>query len=845
MSEKPTYEELKQQVKVLVREGHDYKWMEAYIKKLNRLTEVLLGPGNLSKKLKHITDWVVDIFGSDFARIWIIKKGDLCEMGCSHATVIEGPHVCRYRELCLHLMASSGRYTHIDGSHNRVPFGCYKIGLVAAGDDPKFLTNDVTRDPRIHNHEWAKSLGLVSFAGYRLLSTKGKPIGVLSLFSKHTISPEEDALFEGLANATAQVIQSAIFEDAFQESEQEKEIILNSLVEHVVLQDTEMKIIWANRAACESANLTIEEIVGRHCYEIWPQQSEPCSGCPVMKAMKTDQPQAKETSTPDGRSWLIRGYPLRNRDGDIVGGIEVTLEITEQKQAEEAIRESEYRYSALVLESPDAIISLAKTGILLSFNPAAERISGLSAEEVIGKHFAKIGVLAKQSIPKALKEFALVITGIKRPPFELTIMNKDKSCFFMEANPRLIKHKGEKAWIQVTFRNITDRKLAEGEKKKLEAQLQQAQKIESIGTLAGGIAHDFNNILSSVIGYTELALDDAEEGTLQHTNLQEVLIAGDRAKDLVKQILTFARQSDAEVRPTKVSTIAKETLRLIRSTIPTSIEIKQNINSDSLIMVNPTLVHQIFMNLYTNAYHAMEDKGGILEVDLVDIKLDSAFTRLHKGLKPGDYLKLSVSDTGEGISPNIIELIFEPYFTTKKPGEGTGMGLAMVHGIVKGYGGEITVESKMGKGTVSTVYLPIAKKHIYIKPLLVEELPLGTERILFIDDEMPIVKMNKQALESLGYKVTTRTSSIEALQLFISKPNDFDLVITDMTMPNMNGDKLAGELMKIRPDIPIIISTGYSKKISDERAAEIGIKAVAMKPVSKTELANTIRKVLD
>jgi PAS domain S-box-containing protein len=630
----------------------------------------------------------------------------------------------------------------------------------------------------------------------------------------------------------------------FQVSDQEKEVILNSLMEHVIHLDNEMRILWANRAACESANLSYEEIEGRYCYEIWPK-SDPCSDCPVIRAMETGQPQVIEKSTPDGRYWLIRGYPFRDRNGDIVGGIEVTLEITEQKQAEEAIRESEHRYFALVQESPDAIISLDKTGNFLSFNTAAERKSGFSAEEVIGKHFAKIGVLAKQSIPKALKEFALVATGAKRPPFELTIMRKDKSYLFMEANPRLIKHKREKAWLQVTFRDITDRKLAEGEKKKLEAQLQQAQKIESIGTLAGGIAHDFNNILSSVIGFTELALEDTEEGTLQHTNLKEVLIAGNRAKDLVNQILTFARRSDEEVKPTKFSTIAKETLKLIRSTIPASIEIKQNIDSDSLIMVNPTLVQQIFMNLFTNANHAMEDEGGVLEVNLADVKLDSAFTRLHKGLIPGDYLKLSVSDTGTGISPNIIEFIFEPYFTTKGPGEGTGMGLAMVHGIVKGYGGEITVESKMGKGTVFTVYLPITQKSIDKKPYPVEEAPFGTEQILFVDDELPIVKMNKQALESLGHKVTTRTSSIEALELFRSKPNDFDIVITDMTMPNMNGDQLAGELIKIRTDIPIILSTGYSKKISDERAAMIGIKAFAMKPISKIELAKTIRKVLD
>jgi len=262
-------------------------------------------------------------------------------------------------------------------------------------------------------------------------------------------------------------------------------------------------------------------------------------------------------------------------------------------------------------------------------------------------------------------------------------------------------------------------------------------------------------------------------------------------------------------------------------------------------MGSPTSIHQVFINLCTNAAHAMEDKGGILEISLADVTLNSGSTKFFGELN-GPYLVISVSDTGTGISTDIIESVFEPYFTTKAPGEGTGMGLALVHGIVKGCGGKITVSSKIGKGTVFNVYLPVTKKHAEKSQYqVVDELPEGSERILLVDDELAITKMTGRILERLGYTVTARTSSLEALELFRSKPNDFDAVITDMTMPNMTGDRLASEMMAIRPEIPVILCTGYSKKISDESAFDIGIKAFAYKPVVKADLAKTVRKVLD
>jgi nitrogen-specific signal transduction histidine kinase/ActR/RegA family two-component response regulator len=409
-----------------------------------------------------------------------------------------------------------------------------------------------------------------------------------------------------------------------------------------------------------------------------------------------------------------------------------------------------------------------------------------------------------------------------------------------------IKNKDGTISKMTICRDITDYLAAVAEKEKAQAQLIQAQKLESIGNLAGGIAHDFNNILSSIIGFAELALDSVEKGSRIEDDLQEIYTAGKRAKELVAQILAFARQSERELKPVQIDIIVKEVLQFIRSSIPTTIEIKSNnIDSDSLIMGNQTQVHQIMMNLFTNAAYAMEENGGVLTVSLKDTVIERRFGKGSIGLKNGDYVKLSVSDTGTGIPPDIIDSIFDPYFTTKGPGEGTGMGLAMVHGIVESYGGKITAKSTYGTGTTFTIYLPVTRKRKTQRQYKHEQLPTGTERILFVDDEAPIAKMGALNLEGLGYSVKIRTSSLEALELFRVKPNTFDLVVTDMTMPNMTGDKLAVELMKIRPDIPIILFTGYSKKISNETASEIGIKAFAYKPVVKKDLAKTVRKVLD
>ena len=381
----------------------------------------------------------------------------------------------------------------------------------------------------------------------------------------------------------------------------------------------------------------------------------------------------------------------------------------------------------------------------------------------------------------------------------------------------------------------------------MEKVLRQAQKMEAIGTLAGGIAHDFNNILGAVLGYTEMARTVLDENNPCKRYLDQVLKAGERAKDLVKQILTFSRQSDEKPQPMKLSPIVKEALKLLRASLPSTIEIRQSIQSEpDTILADPTHIHQILMNLCTNAAHAMRGANGTLKIALAPVKITYSDIVNHRDLFPGKYLKLTVGDTGHGIDPLIMDRIFDPFFTTKNPGEGTGMGLSVVYGIVKGYDGTIIVESEVGRGAQFHVYLPLITETTKdVKRETVEPIIGGKERILFVDDEEVLMQLGKDILTDLGYEVVGKTRSIDAFDLFRSRPDHFDLVITDMTMPTMTGIDLARAMLRIRPGIPIILCTGFSEIISEEKAKDMGICRFIMKPISRKDLAKAVRELLD
>ena len=384
----------------------------------------------------------------------------------------------------------------------------------------------------------------------------------------------------------------------------------------------------------------------------------------------------------------------------------------------------------------------------------------------------------------------------------------------------------------------------EEEGEKLQQQLRQAQKMDALGTLTGGIAHDFNNMLAAIIGFTELVADHVAKGSPEARHLKRVLEASLRGRDLIRQMLAYARQNEQEKKPLRLSSIVTETVEFLQASIPSTISIRVNITSESApILGDPIQIQQILMNLCTNAAYAMREKGGVLDIDLSDFSVSASHG--SDGMKPGLYMRLLVRDTGMGIPPDILDKIFDPFFTTKKVGEGTGLGLSVVHGIVKQSDGYITVTSEPGKGTAFIVCFPKITREPAADTIGDDELPAGDERILFVDDEEALVETGEEILAELGYEVTSRTSSREALSLLKEDPFRFDLVITDQTMPDMTGIELAKQILALRPDMPLIMCTGFSPLVDADRATAAGVRAFAMKPLTKGEIAKTIRTVLD
>jgi PAS domain S-box-containing protein len=513
--------------------------------------------------------------------------------------------------------------------------------------------------------------------------------------------------------------------------------------------------------------------------------------------------------------------------------------ITERLRAEAAVKESEAKYALLFNLLSDPIFLLAKeTGRILETNSAAEKCYGYGREELLAMHNSDL-------LADAVRGGSTMALDTEQTIPLRPHRKKDGTVFPVEITATHFLWQDQEVQLAI-IRDISFRVQAERQRADLETRLRQAQKMEAIGTLAGGIAHDFNNILSSIIGFTELALDDVPPDTTTQDNLNEVLVSGLRAKDLVRQILTFSRQSEQQMQPTQVESIVKEAARMLRATIPSTIELKvESFADNSTIFGDATQIHQVIMNLCTNAVHAMEENGGTLTIRLEGKVLDAGQAQILDDIQPGPCLKLSVGDTGIGIPPEIFDRIFEPYLTTKVKGKGTGLGLAVVHGIVQSHHGHIAVRSQPQRGTTMEVYLPLIPRAERAAQPSSRELPTGIEHLLLVDDELQIVHMQRQTLERLGYTVTFRTSSLDALELFKRDPQRFDAVITDMTMPHLTGDRLARQIKAIRPTLPVILSTGYSEKISANTPLPEGIDRLLMKPVGKADLARTVRELLD
>ena len=543
---------------------------------------------------------------------------------------------------------------------------------------------------------------------------------------------------------------------------------------------------------------------------------------------------------------------IRDASGQPLRTVAMIEDITERKQAEEKLKESE----AHLRESEHHFRTLANSGLALIwtsgldklcnyFNQSWLRYTGRTLEQELGNGWTE-GV-HPEDFDRCLSIY--VSHFDRREPFSMEYRlrkaNGEYGWILDLGNPYFDSEGNFNGYIGYCY-DITERKRAEEETKILNARLQQAQKLEAIGTLAGGIAHDFNNILGAIVGYAEMIRDDFPPGSRSIHDIDQVLHASHRAKDLVKQILAFSRQEEDQKRAIQPAVIVKEAITLLRSSLPTTITIKQAIDPDmGMVLANPTQIHQVVMNLCTNAFHAMEVKGGELTIALQQKNLGQSDLATEPELQPGKYIELSIRDTGEGIPLKIRDKIFDPFFTTKEVGKGTGLGLSMVYSIVKSSGGSIACHSQVGEGTEFRILLPALEGDAAQEEGATELTPRGKEHILLIDDEEMLVELGQTMLQRLGYRVTTRNSSLDALTTFQNQPDSFDLIITDQTMPGMTGFDLARRILQIRPQVPILLCTGYSGMIDEDKALAAGIKGFAYKPLAKKDIGALIRKVLD
>ena len=656
--------------------------------------------------------------------------------------------------------------------------------------------------------------------------------------------------YEGIASDITARKQA---EEALKESQQELSDIIDFLPDATFVIDKEGKVIAWNRAMEEMTGIRAAYMLGKGNYEYsLPFYGErrpilidlvlqPCKDVEEKYTKTTRknmflEAEAHILSFREREVYLFgKANILRDSKGNVVGAIESIRNITVRKQAEIALKHSEERFSKAFRMNPvPTVICTVNDGEYIDANDSFLRMLGYNREEMIGKRPDELSIWLdiadRRRIALKLRD-----DGFLREE-SLCVRAKEGDIHILRLTAEIIVINGEK-FVLCIFDDITERE-------QLESHLRQSQRMESIGTLAGGIAHDFNNILGAVMGYTEMALKKSIVDEHLRHYLQQIFKASERARDLVKQILVFSRKVDEKLMPIRVSPIIKEVLKLLRATLPSTIKISQNIYSDTdIILADPTQIHQIMMNLCTNAAGAMPEKKGEIKVSLVSEKIDSDFS---SGLDSGMYLKLTVSDTGIGMDSRTIGRIFDPFFTTKKPGEGTGLGLSVVYGIVKSYGGTITVQSEVGKGTEFCVYLPLFMKEGEHKEEKPEESMIGgKERILFVDDEETLVELGESVLTSLGYDVVGKNSSMEALELFSASPEKFDLVVTDMTMPNMTGIDLAQNILRIKPGTPIILCTGFSETITQECINSVGVRDLIMKPFKRHQIAESIRRTLD
>ena len=653
-----------------------------------------------------------------------------------------------------------------------------------------------------------------------------------------------------------QIAQREQAEEALVESEQRYREVFEYTSDGIFLldvtEDGRFRCVDFNPAEEAITGRTTSEVFGKCVEEIFPKNLAEVVIANFRRCIEAGKPVGYDEKIDfSGRrmDFFTTLIPLKNTAGRVYRILGVAHDITERKRAEEALRRSEERYRLLFHSFNDGVTVYegpvdGRPGKFVEVNDAACKMSGYTREELL-----RMSPVEFVKDPDTLEKLPLTMERLMaegRSLREEVHTTRDGAILPLEVIRHLFVLDG-KPMVLSCARDISERKQAERERERLEEQLRHAQKMEAIGTLAGGIAHDFNNILAAIIGYTEIMLGDASSPSGMRDSLKLVLKAAMRAKDLVRQILVFSRMKGMGERlPVDVGELFRETVDFLRATLPASIEIRLDIEADSgATLADSTQLQQVLVNLCTNAAHAMEETGGVLGLALEEAKFHTETEIAHTRLKPGSYLLLTVSDTGRGMGQETLERIFDPYFTTKDVGKGSGLGLAVVRGVVDRHEGAVMVRSEPGRGTTFQVYLPRTLNGSRPKSTDTGALPRGTERILFVDDEESLVAVAEGMLGMLGYRVEGKTDCVEAMAIFRAAPDRYDLVITDYTMPRMNGVDFAKEIIKIRPRIPVILCTGFSERINEEKVKGTGIRAFAMKPLSLRETAELLRSTLD
>ncbi len=678
---------------------------------------------------------------------------------------------------------------------------------------------------------------------YEFIAKNGKRI--IGEVSGAPILHEQKTM--GAISVARDITERKRAEQILKKSESKYRGILENITEGYFEADLSGNLTFFNDSLCEISGFPREQLMGmsnraymnaedaKRVFQAFNKVYE--TGEPI-KGLAFELLEKKDMS----RRYLETSVSLiTDESGKPTGFRGVLKDVTDRIQAEAALKDSEQKLRNIVEHSNELFYLHGIDHRLIYVSPQCMDYFGYTQEEMKVKWMDLMTDNPVNEAGYALTQKAIQ-TGRRQDPYLLEGRKKDGSTLWLQIDESPVTdEKGSVLFMAGAARDITKQRLAEEEKERLEFQLRQSQKMEAIGTLSGGIAHDFNNMLAIILGNAELAIEDIPGWNPGHGKLKEIRSTCLRAKDVVQQLLAFSRKTQVSKQPIQIDSVVKDTLRLLRASIPANIEIRTHIDEGiRTILGDATQINQVLINLCTNARDSMPE-GGLLKVTVTNTAPENGEKqRFGEG-----HVKLTVTDTGSGISPKDLNRIFDPYFTTKAFGKGTGMGLAVVHGIVKAHGGMIQVKSEPGQGSTFEVFFPATEQAPALKIQDDASIPEGTERILFVDDEDLIADLNHSILERLGYQVTSTTRSTEALEIFRNKPNQFDLVITDMSMPKMTGDQLIKELLKIRPDIPILLCTGYSERITEEKAQELGIRAYAQKPLELKKLAKTVRSVLD